>query len=325
MSLLRLLVSADAVVPDHDAALRRCCEEWGLPEADPRFAQAPAGYGAKWTFARVHADRRLAPTALEVLGVPYRAPAPADRPTGYPYLPEIAAAQGDRPARNHSTVVAADVEQVAGRLRATGAAHRLDPPNDVLPFPRLWVGFDPERPERYDPAGDAGIRLEVIPFDVLRMPTGVPDAVPWAGDGRPVRILTRTLLVDELDEGLRRLERNFGLAPGGPVVTTADGVRRATLGFPHARSADLELIDARRGTGPEADFHTKWGPGPFSIRVEVDGLAALEARLAARRVPHDRLGPARPGGAKRLFRPAERIIGTAFEFVEALAAGAGVP
>src|SRR2546430_16869716 len=75
MSLFQLLVSADAVVPDHDATIRRCVDEWGLPEPHQRWTQAPAGYAAKAAFARVHPDRRVGPARCEGLSVPHHEPA----------------------------------------------------------------------------------------------------------------------------------------------------------------------------------------------------------------------------------------------------------
>src|ERR1035437_4283982 len=98
--MFELLVSGDAVAPDHDIAVARCQEEWGLPTVHPNWTSAPQGAGGKWSFARLQRDRRLAPTALEILGIPYLPPAPDQRPPGYAYLPEIAASQGERPVRN---------------------------------------------------------------------------------------------------------------------------------------------------------------------------------------------------------------------------------
>jgi hypothetical protein len=214
-------------------------------------------------------------------------------------------------------VVAADVEAVAGRMRTTGAPFRLDPPNDVLSFPRLWVGFSSDHPDRYDPAADAGIRIEVIPFDVLRLPTGLPTAPSPAGGGSPVRIAARTLFVSDLGDALRVLDRNFGFAPAGPVIKSQDGLRRARMPFPHINSAEVELVEVGAGaTGPEADFGAEWGPGPWSVRIEVDDLDALVKRFDGRGIPWHRLPPAEPGGPERVLRPAEWDLGTAFEFVE---------
>lgn len=315
--MFELLVSGDAVVPDYDVAVARCQDEWGLPPVHPNWVSAPPGAGGKWCFARLQRDRRLAPTALEILGIPYHPPTPDERPAGYAYLPEIAASQGSRPVRNHSTVVSAiDVRPIAERIGAAGGECRLDPPDATLPFPRLWVGFSPDRPDSYEPSTDGGIRLEVIPHAPLAMPDPDPGTTwPALVAGAPRRVVARTILVDDLDATLGALDRNLGWAPDS-LVTADDGVRRACFSFPYPRSATLELAQPEGGGSEEATFLAAWGPGPFSIRIAVNGMSALEERMAVAGVPHRRLPPATPGGQLRLFRPPERDLGTAFEFVD---------
>ncbi len=132
---------------------------------------APEGTGGKWTFIRLRKDRRVAPTAFEILGIPYHPPDPDHRPTDYAYLPEIAASQGSRPARNHSTVLSTlDFPAVLDTLMATGADFRLDQPHPRLPAPRLWIGFSDEHPGVYDPKTDGGLRLEILPHEAFRLP-----------------------------------------------------------------------------------------------------------------------------------------------------------
>ena len=315
--MFELLVSGDAVVPDHDEAVARCEREWGLPPVHPNWTSAPPGAGGKWSFARLQRDRRLAPTALEILGIPYHPPAPEHRPDGYAYLPEIAASQGDRPVRNHSTVVSvADVAAVAERIAAAGGQCRLDAPDATLPFPRLWVGFTADRPDTYDAATDGGIRLELIPHQALAMPDPGPGPDlpgPTLDPGAPVRITARTVLVDDLDACLAVLEANLGWAPT-TVATGRQGERRARFSFRYPRSATLELV-APAGSGAEAEFLAAWGPGPFSVRIAVTDVATLRRRFVARGVPHEMLPAIDHGDPPRLFRPPERRLGTGFEFV----------
>jgi hypothetical protein len=310
-------VSADAVVPDYETAVSRLQQEWGLPDVHPNWESAPPGFGARWCFARLQRDRRYAPTALEILAIPYRPPAPADRPPGYAYLPEIAASQGERPVRNHSTVVSAlDVMAVMARVRAAGGKYRLDPPDDTLPFPRLWVGFSAGRPGVYEPATDGGIRLEVIPHEALSMPPADPELrQPPLSPGAPLRIVARTILVDSLTVTLAALESNLGWKPD-QIAAGEDGVRRARFRFAYPRSAILELAQADDVSSPEGRFSAAWGSGPFSVRMTVTDLEALRQHLVARDVPHVVLPPALPAEAPRLFRPADRDLGTAFEFIE---------
>ncbi len=317
--MFELLVSGDAVVPDHDVAIARCQEEWGLPAVHPNWTVAPPGAGAKYSFARIQRDRRQAPTALEILGIPYLVSASDPEPPGYAYLPEIAASQGDRPVRNHSTVISAlDVRAVAARLAAAGGKFRLDEPDANLPFPRLWIGYSDRHPGEYDPTTDGGLRLEVIPHQSLVMPdpNSTPDSTPAPLDaGTPVRMVARTLLVADLDATLAALEAGLGWRPG-TVVDSEDGVRRARFSFSYPSSALLELAQPDGRSSVEGEFLATWGPGPFSVRIAVNENEALQRRFQSRDVPHQLLSPAGPGEAPRLFRPAERALGTAFEFIE---------
>jgi hypothetical protein len=316
-AVFELLVSADAIVPDYDTAIFRLQDEWGLPDVHPNWVSAPPGFGAKWCFARLQRDRRLAPTALEILAIPYHPPDPADRPPGYPFLPEIAASQGQRPARNHSTVVSAvDVMGAMARIHTAGGECRLDPPDGTLPFPRLWLGFSPDRPDEYRPGTDGGLRLELIPHQPLAMPSPDPAAhQPPLAPGAPMRIVARTILVDDLALTLATLETNLGWEPAS-VAAGHDGVRRARFPFAYPGSAILELAQPDDDSNPEGRFAAEWGSGPFSARIVVTGVTALRERFVARDVPHELLPPALPGEGSRLFRPADPILGTAFEFVE---------
>jgi len=316
--VFEFLVSADAVVPDYDAAVARCQAEWGLPDVHPNWVSAPQGMGAKWCFARLQRDRRLAPTALEILGIPYQPTTADTRPEGYAFLPEIAVAQGDRPARNHSTVVAAvDLDSVVDRVEAAGGEYRLDGPDGNLAFPRLWIGFTPDRPDVYRPWTDGGIRLEVIPYQPLMMPEAEAEATAAELPGEaPVRITARTILIEDLDAALAALTANLGWEPS--VVSEGPGrIRRARFSFPYPRSADLELVQPPAEGSAEAAFLAEWGPGPFSIRVAMGDMDAQRRRLALLGVPAEEVAPALPGEPARLLRPAERGTGAAFEFVPA--------
>ncbi len=312
-----LLVSADAVVPDHDAAVAQCQDEWGLPYVDPKWTVAPEGTGGKWTFIRLRKDRRLAPTAFEILGIPYHPPDPDHRPTDYAYLPEIAASQGSRPARNHSTVLSTlDFPAVLDTLTATGADFRLDQPHPRLPAPRLWIGFSDEHPDVYDPRTDGGLRLEILPHEAFRLP---PASAELSSDsveeGEQLRVVSRTIVVDDLDAVRRTLDEHLHWGPASDR-TGPDGVRRATFHFAYSNSATLEVIEPSL-PAVEADVLQRWGPGPFSIRIEVDDLDALRDRLLRKKVPHTELPPVADDSPPRVYRPATFELGTAFEFVPA--------
>jgi hypothetical protein len=315
--LFELLVSGDAVVPDHDVAIARCQEEWGLPPVHPNWTVAPPGAGAKYSFARIQRDRHQAPTALEILGIPYQAGESDPNQAGHAYLPDIAASQGDRPVRNHSTVVSAlDVRAVAGQLAVAGGRFRLDEPDANLPFPRLWIGYSERHPGEYDPTTDGGLRLEVIPHQSLLMPDPHTASVRVRLDaGAPVRMVARTLVVADLDATLGALESNLGWRPE-TVADSEDGIRRARFGFSYPRSALLEVAQPDGPASVEGEFLAEWGPGPFSVRIAVNGIGSLQRRFLTGDVPHQMLPPAEAGETARLYRPPERALGTAFEFIE---------
>jgi hypothetical protein len=314
--VFELLVSGDAVVADHDDAIARCQAEWHLPAVHRNWTSAPPGAGAKWSFARLQRDRRLAPTALEILGIPYQTVAPDQWPVGYAYLPEIAAAQGDRPVRNHSTVISTgDLEATVARLEATGGRFRLDPAKEDMPFPRLWIGFSLEDPGVYDPGTDGGLRIEILPHAALNMPDPEVASQPVPLEsGAPVRIVARTMLVEQLDPVLAALETHLAWRPATDRVG-GDGARRARFEFAYPDSAVLEVVQPDRAS-EEGKFLDSWGPGPFSIRIAVNDVPALQRHLVAEGVPHAELAATGDGEPHRLFRPPDAALGTAFEFLE---------
>ena len=313
-----LLASADVLVDDHDVVLRRWQDAAGLPAQNPRWTLTPPGTGTRWTYARLGRDRHRSPTELEVIS-PWDVPPPGPRPEGYPYIGEIADAQGDRPSKLHSTVVSTHhFDEVVSRLQTTGAPHRVDAPDTNLPFPRLWVGFHPDRPDVYDPAADGGIRIEVLPHAVLGYPD--PSAPPKEEEDRPPgtmrRIVARLILVDDLDDILARLERHFAWSPTS-VAEPEDGSRRARLGFDHPASAVLELVQAAPGEGSRASrFARRWASGAYAIRFAVDDLGAAAEDLAARRTPFEHHPLHDGSGREGLVVPIDVGLGCEVELVE---------
>jgi hypothetical protein len=315
-----ILLSGDAYVPDHDAAVRQAATELGIRQPDPkRFTRNPM-QRVTWSMTRAHPDRRLAPTLLEFLAT---LPAQDGWEPGPEYdgVPEIAASQGDRPARLHSTPVGvADVAALVERLSGLGVAHRLSEPSEHYPFPRLWVGHDPDRPGTHDHHADGGTHLEFLPTSVLGLPSPEPGtAAPGeVGAGAAVRIVARTLLVDDVADTVRRYREHFGWEPEAEPSRGVDGVLRARFQPSYPRSAALELIEPDPGVhGYESDFARDHGSGACSIRFaarDLDSVAERLASLGTRCV--EAAGLDGPDGGRRLIRPAEFALGTAFEYVE---------
>jgi hypothetical protein len=311
-----ILIAGDAYVPDHDAAVRQAAAELGTRPLDPkRFVKTP-DQRIVWSYNRIHPDLRVAPTVLEFLAtMPDADGWVADE--HYDFVPEIAAAQGKRPARLHSTSVGVrDIDVLADRLASLGVTHRVAEPSQRYPFRRLWVGNHPDRPYVHDPAADGGTHLEFLPTAVLRLPDPGPVDPPVVDEGVAVRITARTLLVADLSDTLQRYEKHFDWAPVSAPSRGADGVLRARFRPDYPRGAELELIEAGPSAqGYEADFVRTHGPGACSIRVAVRDVAAAHERLGGLGVSCVR-GAELDGVGERLIRPAEFKLGTAFELVE---------
>jgi hypothetical protein len=314
-----ILLSGDAYVPDHDAAVRQAAAELGIRRPDERrFTRNPM-QRIVWSMSKVHPDRRTAPTLLEFLAT---LPAEDGWTPGehYDAVPEIAASQGDRPAKLHSTPIGVtDVRALADRLASRGVTHRLTGPSEHYPFPRLWLGHDHGRPGWYDPGADGGTYLEFLPTEVLGLPEPGPGDPGDVQPGASVRIVARTLLVNDLADTVRIYRNNFAWEPVADPERGADGVLRARFQPTYPRSAALELIEADPGSGCyESAFARDHGPGACSIRFAARDLTEVARRLTSLGVPYlDAAGLDGPyGGQRRLLRPADPRLGTAFEFVE---------
>jgi hypothetical protein len=200
---------------------------------------------------------------------------------------EIFLAQGDRPAKAHSTpITVADVAVVAAGVAARGARHRLDPPIDELPFLRLWMGYTADEPTTYRADSDAGLRLEFIPTAGLGLPAAAAepratvDAAERRHDGGFVGIAARLFTTDDLDATMATIARTFEWSPAA-IVDDGAGTRRARYGFAYERSAVLEVVQPAPGT-TEHEHLKRWGSGPYGIRLTVDGLDVKADDLRAR-------------------------------------------
>jgi hypothetical protein len=295
-----LLVSADLLVADAREAMEALVDRVGLPPARDSWVQDFPGSDNLVIWARTSRDLAFAPTRVEVI-------APQGAPGGTTgglraYIPEIFAQQGERPLKTHSTVLAVqDVGVVGERLRSLGVRHRVDPPCDVLPFDRIWLGMSPEDPSHYLPATDAGLRLEIIPTDVLGLPAAMFDeavAPPPAGSGADLlRVVARQHLVADLDAAVALVARILDWEPAEVSDHRASGVRRAVYRFRAPRSADLELLAPTSQDGDARRFAAAHGPGPYVTQVAVGDLAAKAHDLRARgtrfvELPADDLSPA---------------------------------
>ena len=133
-----------------------------------------------------------------------------------------------------------------------------------------------------------------------------------------VRVTARGFLVRNLDETLRCCSANLDWEPQDPVeALSQEGYRRATMGFTLPNSASLDIIEATRWNGDAGVYLNSWGPGPYYIRIAVNGLAAKAEDLRSRGTKFTWVEESEAVGGKSLIRidPSE-LRGQVFEFEE---------
>jgi hypothetical protein len=303
------LLSADLMVRDPDAQTELLVKRLGvLGRADWR--QAFPTHGTIAHFLRVHKSLAVAPTRLETQHH-VDVPNPVD-PIFADYLDSLEEFQGrHRPIKTQGLLEKLHWRRLPFRMAAS---------DERMPWERVWVGTSPEQP-RYRPVVDGGVCLEWIPIWPLRMPEQAFAPAPPEPDGLlegdMVRIVARGILVRNLDQTLRLLSSNLDIEPAGPVeLFENEGFRRARIGFTLSHSATIDLIEPTRWNCPAGRYLASWGPGPYYIRIAVNGLDAKAADLAERQTRYTRVAEAASvGGAVLQVDPVD-LDGPLIEFTE---------
>jgi hypothetical protein len=318
--MFELLMSADMMLPDPDGMTELLVAKLGIHK-HPNWRQAFEGHPYIAHFLRVHKSLAVAPTRIEPQ-VHLDKPNPGD-PMFHDFLESLLAYQGrHRPMATHSIVVAchgAKFDLLVEKLMRRRLRFRMAQRTSDMPFDRLWLGCTPEDPH-YEPSVDGGLCIEVMPIEPLQLPPdtfAVPPLQPRdPKPGEMVRVTSRGFIVRNLDETLRRCSSNLDWEPEGPVESlTREGYRRATMDFTLPNSASLDVIEATRWNGEAGVYLNSWGPGPYYIRVAVNGLAAKAEDLKARGTRFTWIDESEAIGGKPLIRvdPAE-LRGQLFEF-----------
>ncbi|BCQ07369.1 hypothetical protein JMUB5695_00790 [Mycobacterium heckeshornense] len=314
------LLSADLMVPDPDGHAKLLVERIGVLQ-HPNWRQAFATHGYIAHFLRVHKSLAVAPTRLEPQHH-WEVEKPVD-PIFSEYLDSLHEFQGRfRPIKTHSCVIATDdIEALIEKLHRRRLPFRIAPIDDHLAWERLWVGTTPEQP-RYRPVVDGGLCLEWHPIAPLQMPPETfGETPPQPRDPQPgqmIRIVNRSFLVRDLDATLRLLDTNLDIVPSGPVeLFEREGYRRARIGFTVGHSATLDLIEPVRWNCETGRYLATWGPGPYNIRIAVNGLDAKAADLDARQTRYTRKADSEAVGGPYLQVDPKELDGTLIEFVEA--------
>lgn len=313
------LLSADLMVPDPDATAAVLVKALGVKE-HPGWRQGFGNHSYVAWFLRVHPSLAVAPTRLEPQGH-LDVENPSD-PFFEPYLNSLIDFQGPaRPIKTHATVlVTRRFGELVERLVRRRLPFRIAPRSPEMPFDRLWVGVTPENP-RYSPEVDGGLCVEILPIEPLQMPAEtfqVPPPAPRdAAPGEMVRIVSRAFLVRDLDKTLRRLSTNLDWEPAGPVEVIEDeGYRRARMAFALPHSATVELIEPVRWSSETGTFLHTWGPGPYAIRIAVNGLEAKADDLEARGTGFSWRPESPAVGNRRIVVDPVALDGVLIEFVE---------
>lgn len=317
-----LLMSADMMMPDPDGMTELLVAKLGI-HSHPRWRQAFDDHPYIAHFLRVHKSLAISPTRIEPQWHLDR-PNQGD-PMFHTFLDSLKAYQGEhRPMLTHSIVLTLPSERLAvlvDKLMRRRLRFRLAQRTPDMPFDRLWLGVTPEDPH-YEPSVDGGLCIEVMANEPLQLP---PDtfAVPAPQvvnpePGQMIRVSARGYLVRDLDETLRRVSANLDWEPSGPVQElTKEGYRKATMKCALANSATLDVIEATRWNSDAGLYLNSWGPGPYYIRIAVNGLAAKAEDLRARGTRFTWIDECEAVGGKPLIRvdPAD-VRGQLFEFHE---------
>jgi hypothetical protein len=313
------LYTADFMVPDPDAFTEMVVAKLGIvAREDYRQAFPEHGYIAH--FLRVNTSRAVAPTLFE----PQHhvdVPNPAD-PLFEPHLDSLYEFQGRyRPLVTHSCVIATDgIHELIDKLHRRRLKFRIAPIDEHLAWERVWTGTSPEQP-RYTPEVDGGLCLEWHPIEPLRMPEkAFATPPPQPADPHPgamIRIVSRAFLVRDLDHTLRCLSDNLDMEPAGTVERfDAEGYRLAQIAFPLANSACIDVIEPTEGGSETGMYLNTWGPGPYYVRIAVNGLDAKAHDLEARGTRHALVDDNSAPGGRRLRVDPRDVDGIVIDFVD---------
>lgn len=317
-----LLMSADMMLADPDGMADTLVKKLGV-HGHPNWRQAFDGHPYVAHFLRVHKSLAVAPTRLEPqwhLDLPNHGD-----PMFHDFLESLKAYQGvHRPMITHSIVLAlqgAKFDLLMEKLMRRRLRFRMARRTADMPFDRMWMGCTPEDP-RYRPDVDGGLCIEVMPIEPLQMPADTfSTPPPQPRDPQPgsmVRVTARGFLVRNLDETLRCCSSNLDWEPEGPVEhLPLEGYRRATMGFTLPNSASLDVIEATRWNGEAGTYLNAWGPGPWYIRIAVNGLDAKAEDLKERGTRFTWIEESESVGGKPLIRvDPEELRGQVVEFVD---------
>jgi catechol 2,3-dioxygenase-like lactoylglutathione lyase family enzyme len=318
--LYDLMIGADFMVPDPDATMKTFVSALGMPEPKPQWRQAPTRHAYVAWFARVHKSFAIAPTTIEPQG--HRHLEHPDDPFFPEHLADLARFQGvHRPHKLHATLLATRrFEELVEKLARRGVPFRLAPDSGEMPMDRIWIGISPET-LRYDPSYDGGLAIEVLPTQALRLPEETfqsPPPEPRDPEpGQMIRVVSRSHIVRDLDDTLRRCSMYLDFEPAGPVeLIKEEGYLRARMHHAVPQSATIEIIQPIDPAAAVGRYLSTWGPGPYATRIAVHDLAAKCDDLTSRGTGFTDAGPSSAVNGRRVLVDPAATEGLNFELVE---------
>jgi hypothetical protein len=269
------LVTADLSTEHPDRVAKLVVDVIGLPPWQPNWVHNCPEDLYRAYFLRAQHDRAMAPTAFEVIG-------PHPDSGWLEHLRVVHHMQGTRTMKTHATVFSVpDPEVYAKRFHDASVPYfSHDNPNGSVNFVRMFPGQTRD-PFSYDPSVDAGLFAEIVPTTSMRLrPEAlVPPTVPDVAPGLPVRVASRSFLVDDLDHTLRVVSSLLGWEPAEPIIRSVQsGATVATLRGLLPGSASLELLQPT-DAGRVGDYYSQHGAGAYRITFAVNGLEAAASRL----------------------------------------------
>jgi hypothetical protein len=318
--MYEFLLSADLMVPDPDATTAMLVAKLGILE-HPNWRQAFPDHAYIAHFLRVHKSLAVAPTRIEPQGH-----VDIDVPPADPFFPAYLANLGEyqspfRPIKTHATVlITRHLDTLLERLMRRRLPFRIAPLDLQMSWDRVWVGVTPEN-LRYSPLVDGGLCIEVMGLDPLQMPAETfSDPPPEPRDPEPgsmVRVTGRGYLVRDLDQTLRLLSSNMDWEPASSVqVVPEEGYRVAHMGFVLKHSASVDIIEPTRWNSETGYYLNTWGPGPYYIRISVNGLDAKAEDLEGRGTTFSWRSESSAVDGRRIQVEPTELDGLLVEFVE---------
>jgi hypothetical protein len=311
--LYDFLINSEVFVDDVAVAEKVFIDALGFPEPRESWSNKAPGYGFTWLFHRVHPSLKVSPTRVEAMALAPIDPK-IDPSMTLTCLPQLLAAQGDRPWKTHANELASrDFDDITARLDRNGSRYfNMPGPGE---YTRLWLGWTSDEPGAYRPEVDGGLMIEICHTATIatRPDFWEVEPDPTLSAGALIRVLRRSWIVEDLRTSLRVLEQNLGLLPAGEPHLDKDlGALRALLRFEHPNSAELEILEPV-SAGELMESLDTWGPGSWAIRILTNDVGAKADDLRRRGTSFEWRADARAGRTLRVDAATLGVPGI-FEF-----------